>query len=92
MQDVPTIAETALPGFEWDQWYGMFMPAGTPVGVVEQISAEMKRILPSAAIKEKLHVRGSWPNVSTPREFEKKVHLEVDKVTKALAAAGVQPQ
>jgi tripartite-type tricarboxylate transporter receptor subunit TctC len=92
LQDIPTIAETALPGFEWDQWYGMFMPAGTPSAIVAQVSAEMKRILSSAAIKEKLHVRGSWPNVSTPAEFEKKVRAEVEKVTKALAAAGVTPQ
>lgn len=92
LPDVPTIAESALPGFEWDQWYGMFMPARTPRAIVNQVHAEMKRILSSPAIKERLNVRGSWPNVSTPKEFEKKVRGEVEKVTKALAAAGVKPQ
>jgi tripartite-type tricarboxylate transporter receptor subunit TctC len=92
LPDVPTVAETTLPGFEWDQWYGMFMPADTPRAIVEQVSAEMKRILTSPAIKERLNVRGSWPNPSSPAQFEKKVRTEIDKVTKALAAAGVKPQ
>jgi tripartite-type tricarboxylate transporter receptor subunit TctC len=92
LPDVPTIAETALPGFEWDQWYGMFMPAGTPRAIVEKVSAEMKQILALPAIKERLGTRGSWPNTSTPEQFEKKVRAETDKVTKALAAAGVKPQ
>ena len=92
LSDVPTIAETALPGFEWDQWYGMFMPAGVPRPIVEDVSAEMKRILSLPTTMERLNVRGSWPNVSTPAQFEKKVRAEIEKVTKALAAAGVKPQ
>jgi tripartite-type tricarboxylate transporter receptor subunit TctC len=92
LPDIPTVAETALPGFEWDQWYGLFMPAGTPRAIVEQVNAQMKQILSSPAVKEKLDVRGSWPNVMSPAEFEKKVRAETAKVTKALAAAGVKPQ
>jgi tripartite-type tricarboxylate transporter receptor subunit TctC len=68
------------------------MPAGTPRAIVEKVSAEMKQILSSPAIKERLGTRGSWPNTSTPEQFEKKVRAETDKVTKALAAAGVKPQ
>ena len=92
LPDVPTIAETALPGFEWDQWYGMFMPAGVPKSIVEQVSADMKSLLLTAQTKERLNVRGAWPNVSTPDQFEKKVRAETEKVGKALAAAGVKPQ
>ena len=92
LPDVSTIAETALPGFEWDQWYGMFMPAGTSPAIVQKVSADMKQILLAAAIKEKLHVRGSWPNVSTPEQFGMKVRAETTKVGKALAVAGVKPQ
>ncbi|MCC6533663.1 MAG: tripartite tricarboxylate transporter substrate binding protein [Burkholderiales bacterium] len=92
LPDVPTIAETALPGFEWDQWYGMFMPAATPRAIVEQVNNEMKRILALPATKERLSIRGAWPNVNTPQQFEQKVRAEIDKVTKALAVAGVQPQ
>ena len=92
LPDIPTIAETTLPGFEWDQWYGLFMPAGTPRAIVEQTNVQMKQILSSSAITERLRVRGSWPNVMTPEQFEKKVRAETEKVTKALAAAGVTPQ
>lgn len=92
LPNVPTVAETALPGFEWDQWYGMLMPAGTPAAIVRQVQAEMQRILTQPAVKERLNVRGSWPNVSNPAVFEKKVRAEIDKVTKALADAGVKPQ
>jgi tripartite-type tricarboxylate transporter receptor subunit TctC len=65
---------------------------GTPRAIVEQTNAQMKQILSSSAITERLRVRGSWPNVMTPEQFEKKVRAETDKVTKALAAAGVKPQ
>jgi len=90
LPDVPTLAETVLPGFEWDQWYGMFAPAKTPRAIVGQVAAEMARVLALPEIKDRLAVRGSVPKASTPEQFEKFVRAEVDKVSKAIKAGGIK--
>jgi tripartite-type tricarboxylate transporter receptor subunit TctC len=90
LPDVPTVAEAGLAGFEWDQWYGMLLPAKTPAAIIEKVNAEMGRVLALPQIKNALAIRGSVPKPNTPREFEKMVSAEVEKVTKALKAGGVK--
>ncbi len=90
LPDVPTIAETALKGFHWDQWYGLFAPVKTPRPIVTQISEEMARILSLPAIKERIAIRGSVPKSSTPAEFDKYVGAEADKITKVIKEGGVK--
>lgn len=90
LPDVPTVAEAAIPGFEWDQWYGMFAPANTPRAIVSQVATEMARVLALPEISSRLAVRGSVAKASTPEQFDKFVRAEVAKVSKALKAAGVK--
>lgn len=90
LPDVPTVAEAGIPGFEWDQWYGLFAPAKTPRSIVNQLSQEMARVLGLADIREKLAVRGSVPKPSTPEQFDRFVRAEVEKVTKAIRAGGIK--
>lgn len=90
LPDVPTIAETAIKGFDWDQWYGLFAPAKTPRPIVNQISKEMARALSLPEVKERLAVRGSVPKPSTPAEFDKFVRAEFDKITKVIKDGGIK--
>jgi len=90
LPEVPTVAESAIPGFEWDQWYGLFAPAKTPRAIVNQLSKEMARVLALSDIRERLAVRGSVPKPSTPEQFDKFVRAEVEKVTKAIKAGGIR--
>lgn len=90
LPDVPTIAEAAIPGFDWDQWYGLFAPAKTPRPIVNQISTEMARALALPEVKERLAARGSVPKPSTPAEFDKFVRAEVEKVTKVIKDGGIK--
>lgn len=90
LPDVPTVSEAAIPGFEWDQWYGMFAPANTPRAIVGLVAAEMARVLALPELSNRLAVRGSVPKPSTPEQFDKFVRAEVAKVSKALKAAGVK--
>jgi len=90
LPDVPTVAEAAaLPGFDWDQWYGMFAPAKTPRPIVEQLSKEMARVLAIADIREKLAVRGSVAKASSPERFDRFVRTETDKVNKVIKDGGI---
>jgi tripartite-type tricarboxylate transporter receptor subunit TctC len=91
LPDVPTVAEAgSLPGFDWDQWYGLFAPAKTPRPIVELLSKEMARVLAIADIKEKLATRGSLAKASTPDEFDRFVRAETDKVSKVIKEGGIK--
>ena len=64
--DMPTIAESGLPGFESWNYFGIFAPAGTPQAVVERVNAEMNRILRDPAIKERFHSSASRSPAARP--------------------------
>ena len=88
--DIPTVSESAIPGFEWDQWYGLFAPARTPRAAVERLSKELSQVLGLADIKEKVGVRGSVTKASTPEQFEKFFRAEEAKIGKAIRDAGIK--
>lgn len=90
LPDVPTVAESAIPGFEWDQWYGLFAPAKTPRAIVDQLSREMGRVLVLPEIKERVVIRGSVTKPSTPEQFDKFVRAEVAKIGKAIKDGGIK--
>ena len=90
LPDTPTIAEAAVPGYDWDQWYGMFAPAQTPRSIVQQVSKEMQRILAMPDIRERLAIRGSVPKPSTPEEFTRFVRTETDKVSRVIRDGSIK--
>ena len=90
LPDVPTVAESGLPGFEWDQWYGLFAPAKTPRAIVELLSKETGRILSQPEMKQRIEARGSSTKPSTPAEFDKFVRAEVAKIGKAIKDGGIK--
>jgi tripartite-type tricarboxylate transporter receptor subunit TctC len=92
LPDVPTVSESAIPGFEWDQWYGLFAPAKTPRAIVSLLSKEMARVLGLPQIRERLAVRGSVAKASTPEQFEKFVRIEVQRIGKAIKDGGISLQ
>jgi tripartite-type tricarboxylate transporter receptor subunit TctC len=90
LPDVPALAEGAVPGLDWDQWYGMFAPAKTPRAIVNQLSKEVGRVLNLPEIKERISTRGSVPKPSTPEEFDAFVRAEVEKVSKVIRDGGIK--
>ena len=90
LPDTPTIAETVLPGYDWDQWYGLFAPAKTPRPIVEQLSKEMARVLAMPEIKQLLATRGSLAKSSTPDEFDRFVRAETEKTTRVIKEGGIK--
>src|SRR6185295_3190090 len=89
LPDVPTVTETVIPGFEWDQWYGLFAPAKTPRAVVEKLSRELGRVLSQPEVKERVLLRGSVTKPSTPEEFDKFLRAEAAKIGKAIRDGGI---
>lgn len=91
LPDLPTVAEAALPGFEYDGWYGIFAPGKTPRAIISKMSVEIGRILKLADVAEKILNTGAVPKSSTPQEFDKLVREEIVMRRKVFKAAGVKP-
>lgn len=90
LPDVPTIAEAALPGFEFDLWYGLLASSKTPKPILEQLSKEVARILALPDIRERMLRDGAVPKSSTPQEFDAFIKSEVDKLGKVVRASGAK--
>jgi tripartite-type tricarboxylate transporter receptor subunit TctC len=90
LPEVPTVDESVVPGFEWDQWYGLLAPAKTPRPVVNQLSKEIARIMSLPEVKDRLASRGAIPNPSSPEAFDRFLRAEVDKITKVIKTGGVR--
>ena len=78
LKDVPTLAESGLPGFDYNLWVGMFGPASLPPELVDKISKDVQRALTSAEIKERFANLGAEPMPMTPTEFRAFTRSEVD--------------
>jgi tripartite-type tricarboxylate transporter receptor subunit TctC len=90
LPDVPTIAEAALPGYEFQAWFGVFAPAGTPRPVVDQISREIARIVYLPDIKKQFLNQGEEGKPSTPEEFTQFIRAEIEKYSKVVKLAGIR--
>jgi tripartite-type tricarboxylate transporter receptor subunit TctC len=90
MPDVPTIAEAGLPGFEYQGCYGILAPAKTPRAIVNQLNAELARIVDLPDVKEHIANQGASARSSTPEAFDKLAKDEIATRMKVWSAAGVK--
>jgi tripartite-type tricarboxylate transporter receptor subunit TctC len=90
LPDVPTVAESGVPGYVVIGWYGWMYPAGTPKAIVDKTNAALKEVLGRPAVREQLLKVGAVVHVSTPEEFTKFVGDEVVKWKMVREKAGIQ--
>ena len=89
LPDLPTIAESGLPGYEMLNWLGLFAPAGTPRAVVEKLSSEVIRIVRIPEVSGRFQAQGAEPSPLGTDEFTAFVKSEVEKWAKVVAATGM---
>jgi tripartite-type tricarboxylate transporter receptor subunit TctC len=87
--EVPTIAESGVPGFAVENWQGMVAPAKTPRAIIERLNREMVRILAQPAMVEVFGTQGLDPVGNTPAQFDKLIRAEIEKWTSLVKAAGI---
>lgn len=92
LPNVPTVAESGYPGFEVSLWLGFFAPKGTPSAITNRLQGELTKIAQSPEMKEQFNRNGADPVTTTPAELTKLIKVEIDKYTKVIKAAGIQPQ
>ena len=92
LKDVPTLAESGLPGFDYNLWVAMFGPAGMPADLVEKINRDVQTAAQTPEVKEKLTNLGAEPMPMTPAQFRTFVKRELDDSQKVVQAAGIKAQ
>lgn len=90
LPDVPTLAESGLPGFEISTWIGLLAPAGTPQSIVDKIHAEVVRIVQLPEVREHFTSLGMEPVGDTPAQFSQQIKSEVGKYAKLVEASGAK--
>ena len=90
LPDVPTVAESALPGYEYQAWFGAFAPAGTPRAVVDRIGREIARVVALPDVAKQFQAQGEDVRASTPEEFAGFVRAEIEKYRKVARLANIR--
>ena len=92
LPDVPTVAKAGLPGYEYQDWWGVFAPAATPRAVVDRISQEIARALKLPDVTDQLQSQGAEARPSTPDELGERLRTDLVKWAPIMRKAGIQPE
>jgi tripartite-type tricarboxylate transporter receptor subunit TctC len=90
--DIPTMAESGVPGFAVRNWYGVFFPARTPRPIIDRMNAEVNRVLRLPEIIQRHNEAGIIPTGSTPEAFAKYIRDETDRFSKLVREAGLKAE
>jgi tripartite-type tricarboxylate transporter receptor subunit TctC len=91
LPQIPTIAESGLPGYESVAWYGMLVPARTPAYAITTLNREVLKILKTNEVRARLATDGGEVIGSTPEEFATHMRNDIQRWTKLIPAIGLQP-
>jgi tripartite-type tricarboxylate transporter receptor subunit TctC len=89
---IPTAAESGLPGYEANTWFGLFAPAATPRDIVTKLHADAAGAMSGADVKERMAGQGLFVVANTPEQFAELLKAEIPRWAKVVKDAGVKPQ
>ncbi len=87
--DVPTVAESGLPGYEINSWFAMMAPAGTPRPILQYLSAEVGKALADPEVREKLNAQGLTPRGTSPDELGKAMRVQLTRYGELIRQNGI---
>jgi tripartite-type tricarboxylate transporter receptor subunit TctC len=88
--EIPTVAESGVPGYEVTTFYGVSAPARTPKPIIDRLHSELVRALNSPDVRERLQGLGADPVGNTPEQYTAFMQNEIAKWTKVIRAAGIK--
>ena len=90
--ELPTLAESGVPGYELEQWWGIVVPAGTPSLIVNKLNAEFNKVLTTPVISDFMAHEGAEPSPSTPGDFGRHIDTALQGWTDLAARAGLKAE
>jgi len=90
--DVPTFAESGLPGYDVTSWYGLALPAGTPAPIVKKLAGATRQALGRETVAQQIRTAGALPKSSTPEELRDHIAGEIKRWTEVRDKAGIPQQ
>jgi len=87
--DVPTVSESGMPGFEFNSWFAIMAPAGTPKDIVQRLSSEVAKALADPEVREKLNAQGLTPRGTTPDELGTAMKAQLAKYGALIKQNGI---
>lgn len=90
LPEVPTIAESGLPGYEMNPWFALFAPAGTSPAIIARLNAEVARIVGLPDVKERFSGIGALPMGGTPEKLGETMRADLAKWTRVIREAGIK--
>jgi tripartite-type tricarboxylate transporter receptor subunit TctC len=90
LPDVPTVAESGVPGYEYTTWYGIFAPVRTPAPIVARLNAEIVRMLADSQMTQRFQSQGGDPASSTPAALTAYMREELARWTRVIKTAGIK--
>jgi tripartite-type tricarboxylate transporter receptor subunit TctC len=90
--EVPTMAEAGVGGYEFNTWYALLVPGGTPRALIDRLNREAVKVLAAAPLKESFAAQGLEPGASTPEDAMAYLQTEVAKWGKVIRASGAKPE
>jgi tripartite-type tricarboxylate transporter receptor subunit TctC len=92
LPDLPTVAESGLPGYEAIGWFGLLAPAATPAETVARLSRDANRVLEDPEVRQKMLVMGAEPSGNTPQAFAAFIRDDMAKWARLMAERGIKPE
>ena len=89
LSQLPTVAESGLPGYVADSWYGLFVPAGTPAAVIDRLNAAARKAVQTEAFRKRVESEGLVVSAGSPDDFGRYVRGEEQRWQKVIKAAGI---
>jgi tripartite-type tricarboxylate transporter receptor subunit TctC len=90
LSEMPTAAESGVPGYEVSIWFGLLAPSGTPNDVIKQLSSEVRKILETRAVQDSFSAQGFDTSASSPERFSALIASEAAKWSRAIKASGTK--
>jgi tripartite-type tricarboxylate transporter receptor subunit TctC len=90
--DVPTVAESGYPSFEYSNWNAFFAPAKTPPAIVRKLNAEVGKILADPEVQQRLTTQGADPAPGTPESLARYMREDHERWKKVIKSAGIKPE
>ena len=92
MADVPTVAESGVPGYEANNWWGILAPAGTPDDIVSKLHSELTVVLKGADIRKRFEAEGAETLIMSSADFGKYIRTETARWSKVVQEANIKPE